>query len=98
MLLHYKTAVKTVTQIPDLNLALMSLCLTFGGAHGQFKWGAISETICDQINKIKQKDDWQPKQLFGENQFLVPPPVFLDNSIPFEPGLELIVDIPVDLN
>jgi hypothetical protein len=27
---------------------------------------------------------------------LVPPPVFLNNSIPFKPGLELIVDIPVD--
>jgi hypothetical protein len=31
-----------------------------------------------------------------ENQFLVPPPVLLDNSIPFKECLELIVDIPVD--
>jgi hypothetical protein len=27
---------------------------------------------------------------------LVPPPVFLDNSIPFKPGLKLFVDIPVN--
>ncbi len=33
---------------------------------------------------------------FWTNQFLVPPPVFLNNSIPFKPGLELIVNIPVN--
>ncbi len=27
---------------------------------------------------------------------MVPPPVFLDNSIPFKPGYELIVDIPIN--
>jgi hypothetical protein len=53
------------------------------------------EIICDLIYKIKQRDKWQTKQLFGNKQFLVPPLVFLDNSITFKPGLELIVNIPV---
>ena len=57
--------------------------------------GVVSETVCDLIND-KNIEEWQPKLHFGKNQFLVPPPVFLDNSIPTKPGLELIVDIPVD--
>jgi hypothetical protein len=74
----------------------MSLHLMFGGTPRLFEWESFLETICDLINQIIQKDEWQPKQLFGKNQFLVPPPVFLDNSIPFKPGLELIVNIPVN--
>jgi hypothetical protein len=38
----------------------------------------------------------EPIQIHGRNQHLVPPPKFLDDSIPFAKGLELIVDIPVD--
>jgi hypothetical protein len=37
MHLHHETAVKTVTQIPELNLALMSLRLTFGSAPGPYE-------------------------------------------------------------
>ncbi len=33
---------------------------------------------------------------FWKDSILSPPPVFLDDSIPIEPGLKLIVDIPVD--
>jgi hypothetical protein len=51
----------------------------------------MSETVCDLINKIKMREEWQPKLLFGKNQFLVPPPLFLEDSIPTKPGLELIV-------
>jgi len=74
MHLHHETAVKMVTQVPEMNLALMSLRLTFGGAPGPYEWGVVSETICDLINEIKSRDEWQPEILFGKNQFLVPPP------------------------
>jgi hypothetical protein len=40
MHLHHETAVKIATQIPELNLALMSLHLTFSGAPGPFN-GAL---------------------------------------------------------
>ncbi len=96
MHLYHMTAVKTVTQVPELNLALMSLCCTFRGVPDLYKWDVVSETICDLINESNSRDEWQPEHLFGKNLFLVPPPVFLDNSVPFEPGLELIVDFPVD--
>ncbi len=96
MHLHHETAVKTVTQIPELNLALMSLHLTFVGVPGPYEWGVVSEMVCDLINKIKMREEWQPNLLFGKNQFLNPPPIFLDNSISIKPGLELIVDIPVN--
>ncbi len=42
------------------------------------------------------REEWQPELLFGKNRFSAPPPIFLDNSIPIEPGLELIVEIPVN--
>ncbi len=35
--LHYSTAVQCCTQIPDLKIALMTLCLTFGGAPCPFE-------------------------------------------------------------
>jgi hypothetical protein len=41
MHLHHEMAVKTVTQTPELKLALMSLRLTFGGTLGPFKWGIV---------------------------------------------------------
>ena len=34
--------------------------------------------------------------LLGRNQYLVPPPKFLDDSIPFTEGLELIVENDID--
>jgi hypothetical protein len=57
MHLHHEMAVKTVTQFPELNLALMSLRLTFGGMPGPYKWGVVSETVCDLINKIKMREE-----------------------------------------
>ncbi len=57
MHLHHETAVNTVTKIPELNLALMSLCLTFGGTLGLFERGVVSETICDLIHEIKWRDE-----------------------------------------
>jgi len=96
MHLSWDTATQTVTQIPDLRLALMMLRLSFGGAPGPFEFSVASEMLCDLINAIKHNDEWDPYKLHGKNQHLVPPPELLDDSIPFAEGLELIVDIYVD--
>ncbi len=96
MHLSWDTAIKTVTQIPQLFLALMMLCLSFGGAPGPFKFSVASEMLCDLIIAIMHNNEWNPYKLHGKNQHLVPPPELLDDSIPFAEGLELIVDIPVD--
>jgi hypothetical protein len=49
-ILHFLTALQTATQLPDGNLAIITLQLTFGG--GPFKWGIVSKSICDLANKL----------------------------------------------
>ena len=45
---------------------------------------------------MKHNKNWDPLTLYGINQHLVPPPKYLDDSIPFAEGLELIVEIDTD--
>jgi len=91
-----ETAIQTCTQLPDLELAIVALRLTFGGAPGSYEWGVISESICDLAIAILQHNDWDPSKLHSPSQNLIPERVVLDDSIPFGEGKELIVDIPVD--
>jgi hypothetical protein len=95
--LNALTAVQTCTQLPALNLALMMLRLSFGGAPCPSEWGAISESGCNLMNAILQHDDWDPLTLFATAaQAHVPPKEVLPEDIPFGIGQDLIVDIPVD--
>jgi hypothetical protein len=94
--LNGNTAVKTVTQLPELELELMSLRLVFAGAPGLYKWSVISETICNLTTAIKHNKRWDPTTLFRRNQHLVPPLKFVDELIPFTDGLELIVEIDIN--
>jgi hypothetical protein len=96
MHLQGDTAIKTVTQVPNLSLALMMLRLLFGGAPGPFKFCVVLETICNLVIAIMHNESWDPYELCGKNQHPVPPPKFLDDSIPFAKGLELVVDIPIN--
>ena len=43
-----------------------------------------------------QDAGWNPTSLCAPNFHLVPPPLFLNNSIPFSEGKDLIIDVPVD--
>ena len=94
--LNAETAIQTCTQLPDENLAIMALRLTFGGSPGPYEWGAISETICDLSMAFLHSDDWDPNELCSPLGSLVPQPKYLPDSVPFAEGLDLIVDIPVD--
>jgi hypothetical protein len=93
--LHFLTALQSCTQLPELNIALLALRLTFGGAACPYEWSAISETICDLATAIAHDDDWDPDKLQSPLQHLVPPPDFLPDDIPFEEGKELAVHIEV---
>jgi hypothetical protein len=95
-ILHFATALKTATQLPDEAAALITLRLTFGGAPCPFEWGVISETICDLANELLKCDNWDPKDLHASVQSDIPPQQSLDEDIPFAEGRELIVDIPID--
>ena len=75
---------------------MMSLRLTFGGAPGPYEWSVISETVCDLTTAMKHNKNWDPMMLFGKNHHLVPPPKFLNDSIPFVEGLKLIVEIDIN--
>ena len=70
-------------------------CL-IGGASGPYEWVVLSESICDLSIAIMQDDGWDPALLFAPNSHLVSPPLFLDDSIPFAEGKDLIIDVPVD--
>jgi hypothetical protein len=74
MHLNWETAARTVTQLPENDLALMSLRLTFGGLPGLFEWGIILETFYNLTTAIRLNDNWEPMKTFGRNQHLVPPP------------------------
>jgi hypothetical protein len=47
MHLNGETAVNACIQLPEQDLVLMYLRLTFGGKPCPSEWGAISETVCD---------------------------------------------------
>jgi hypothetical protein len=76
-----------VTQLPELELALMSLGLTFNGAPEPYEWSVISETICNLTTAIKHNKKWDPMTLVGRNQHLVPPLKILNDLIPFADSL-----------
>jgi hypothetical protein len=52
-----KVAAQCCTQLPHLDITLMTLCLTFGGALCPFKWGMISETMCNLATAIILNND-----------------------------------------
>ncbi len=65
--LHHQTAVQGCTQIPDLELGLLPLRFTFGGAPCPYEWGVISETICDLATAILHDNTWDPDNLQAPN-------------------------------
>jgi hypothetical protein len=94
--LHWETALKTVTQIPGLQMILIYLRLTFGEKFCPNVWCTMSELMCDLTTAILHNDEWDPTFFFGQNQHLVPPARWLDNLIPFGKGPELIVNIEIN--
>ncbi len=94
--MHYLTAIQCCTQIPDLEIALMTLCLTFGGAPCPFEWGVISELICDLAMAILLNKNWKPDELHAPNQDKFPEPQFFPNDTRFGKGRELIVNVDVN--
>ncbi len=95
-ILNFVTALQTVTQLPEDKLAILTLCLTFGGTPCPFEWGVILETICDLANELLKCKDWEPTNLHALIQHKIPKRIYLDKDIPFAVGRELIVDIPID--
>ena len=96
MHLNGRVAVQTMTQIPELDLAIASLRLTFGGRPNPSEWGAASESITDLANAILHCDEWDHDELFAPSSLLIQPAEALPDEVPFAEGKELIIDVPVD--
>jgi hypothetical protein len=94
--LNSSTAVQCCTQIPELEIGLMTLCLTFGGAPCPFEWGVISELTCDLATTILLNENWDPNKLHAPNQDEFPEPRFFHDNTPFGEGRELIVEVEVN--
>jgi hypothetical protein len=57
--LNHATAVQCCASLPNEDLALLALCLTFGGAACPFEWSIILETICNLATAITQDKRWE---------------------------------------
>ena len=90
------TAIQTITQLPDKELAIIMLRLTFEGASCPFEWNIISQSIRDLANAILHNNSWDSHSDYAPCQHLVSPLDLIDQAIPFAKGAEQIVDIPVD--
>lgn len=94
--LHHATAAQSCAQLPDDEIALLMLRLTFGGTPCPHEWSVISETICDLATAILIDDDWDCSTLFSPQQHLIPSASFLPDDIPFGEGKDLIVNIDIN--
>ena len=50
--MNYDTAIQSITQDPTLDIAMMTLRLTFGGSPNPNNFGLVSESICDLANHL----------------------------------------------
>jgi hypothetical protein len=96
MHLNGEMAVNACIQLPEQDLVLMYLRLTFGGKPCPSEWGAISETVCNLSNAIVSMPEcWDPETLFNPQSLELPKPEFLPDDIEIAKARELVVNIPV---
>ena len=55
--LNAQYAVQTCTQLPEEDLAILALRLTFAGSPCPYEWGVISESVCDLAMAILHSND-----------------------------------------
>jgi hypothetical protein len=91
--LNWKTAIQTITQSVELNLAFLSLRLTFGGAPNPNFWGEISESTTDLANALLRLKDWDPETLCSPIQNKVPKVKPDTNDKPFVQALPLAISL-----
>jgi hypothetical protein len=90
------TAMQTITQLPNDELIIMMLQLTFGGAPCPFEWNMLSDSIHNLANEILLDNNLDPRMLHAPSQHLVPAMELLDASIPFSEGAKFIINIPIN--
>ncbi len=94
--LSAQTAVQTITQLPEENLCILMLHLTFGEMPCPFEWNIFFKSISDLADVILHSNDWDPETLQADCKTLVPKPMLLHESIPFAEGLKQVVNIDIN--
>jgi hypothetical protein len=89
-------ALSSSAQIPEKNLLLIPLRLTFGGTACPSEWCSISEMVTDLANAILHEPDWDPHELFAPELLSIPTRPELPDEIPFGQAEELIVNVPLN--
>jgi hypothetical protein len=94
--MNAKTILQTCTHLPEDELAIILLRLSFRGRPCPQEWGILAESICVLTNTLLKTDHWDPDLLFSPCQQLVPSKQTLQDNIPFGEAKKLAVKIPID--
>jgi hypothetical protein len=95
--LHWSTVLQTCIQLPNNDLALITLHLTFVGRPCPYKWRVMSETICNLANELIKNNKLNLLTLHAlVQEHQIPPQEYLSDNIPFGKACKLIVKVPVD--
>jgi hypothetical protein len=92
--LHGDTAEKCTIMYKEFGLT--SLRLTFGGSPCPNEFCTASELCTDLANDLLHCPHWDPSKLFSPHAEKVPPPKYLNESIPYATAKDIDVDIPPD--
>jgi hypothetical protein len=96
MHLNWLTVLRSCTQLPEDELAVLALRLTFGGRPCPPEWGSLSESVCDLSNAILCDPAWNPLELYNPAALKIPTRRPLADDNPFGEARELVVDVPVE--
>ena len=80
--MNYDIAIQSFTQDPTLDIAMLTLRLTFGGTPNPNNFGLISETICD-LNHFLSNTKWNHNKFISPIQDQVPPIESPNEDSPF---------------
>ena len=79
-------------------IALVDLCLTFGGTPCLSLRCIISEICTDLANDLQACDDWDPRELLSDHAHMIPPPCFISDDVPVASAESLLMDSPVNIH
>ena len=94
--MNYDTVIQSITQDPTLDIVMLTLRLTFGGAANPNNVGLVSETICDLANHLLSNSKWDHNRYISPIQDKVPPIESQTEDSPFAKVIPMIEDVPTD--
>ena len=71
--MNYNTTIQPTTQDPTLDIAMLTLRLTFGGAPNPNDFGLVFETICDLAKYLLLNSKWDHNKHVSSIQNKVSP-------------------------